>query len=204
MRFGQGHNEGEAASSSSHVVGQVEGESRAPGRGAVVVLCGGTRWVRTTGKGTYRSRVTRTRAIPYAGASHTKYRASDSLNRAHHNKQIARITTNKLREYCAFAAPYATAFACLLPSPSLSGILLRLGTPYSVLKDLAVFPFLSLSYQINFSQPRCPYVSLFFSHHAACTPHSFHLRAVHGYALLLFSSILPPPCGCRILSMSLK
>ena len=26
----------------------------------------------------------------------------------------------------------------------------------------------------------------FLSHHAACTPHSFHLRAVHGYALLLF------------------
>ena len=43
-----------------------------------------------------------------------------------------------------------------------------------------------LSYQINIRQPRCLYASLFFSHHAACTPHSFHLHAVHGYALLLF------------------
>ena len=25
----------------------------------------------------------------------------------------------------------------------------------------------------------------FFSHYAACTPHLIHLRAVHGYALLL-------------------
>ena len=25
-----------------------------------------------------------------------------------------------------------------------------------------------------------------FSHYAACTPHPLHLRAVHGYALLLF------------------
>ena len=29
------------------------------------------------------------------------------------------------------------------------------------------------------------YVSLFFSHYAACTPHPPHLRAVHGYASLL-------------------
>ena len=29
------------------------------------------------------------------------------------------------------------------------GFVLRLGTPYSVLTDLVVFPFLSLSYQIN-------------------------------------------------------
>ena len=25
-----------------------------------------------------------------------------------------------------------------------------------------------------------------FSHYASCIPHSLHLRAVHGYALLLF------------------
>ena len=31
----------------------------------------------------------------------------------------------------------------------------------------------------------CLYASLFFSHYAACTPHFIHLRAVHGYALLL-------------------
>ena len=49
LRFGWGRDEGEAASSLSlHVVGQVEGKLRAPGPGAVVVLCGGTRWLRTT------------------------------------------------------------------------------------------------------------------------------------------------------------
>ena len=61
---------------------------------------------------------------------------------------------------------------------------LRLNTPNISITDLVVSFFLFLSYQINLWQPRCPYASLFFSHYAACTPHSFHLRAVHGYVFL--------------------
>ena len=62
--------------------------------------------------------------------------------------------------------------------------------------------FLSLSYQINIWQPRCLYAPLFSSHYAACTPHFIHLRTVHGYVLLLFVSILPPPCGCIMFHFS--
>ena len=35
-----------------------------------------------------------------------------------------------------------------------------------------------------------------FHTHASCTPHFIHFCAVHGYVLLSFPSILPPPCGC--------
>ena len=40
-----------------------------------------------------------------------------------------------------------------------------------------------------------------FHTHASCTPHPIHLCAVHGYALLFFSSILPLPCGCLMLHL---
>ena len=73
--------------------------------------------------------------------------------------------------------------------------LLQLITPNIVTTDLVVSFFPFLSYQINLWQSRCLYASLFFSHYAACTPHFIHLRAVHGYVLLFFASILPPPCG---------
>ena len=65
------------------------------------------------------------------------------------------------------------------------GVVLRLGTPYSVLTDLVVLPFFLYLIRLTYDKPRCLYASLFFSHHAACIPHFIHLRAVHGYALLL-------------------
>ena len=78
--------------------------------------------------------------------------------------------------------------------------LLRLSTPNIVSTDLVVFPLLSLSYQINLWQPRCPYASLFFTSYRMHPSPPIHLRAVHGYVLLFFASILPLPCGCLMFS----
>ena len=76
---------------------------------------------------------------------------------------------------------------------------LWLSTPNIALTDLVVSFLLFFSYPINIWQPCCPYAFLFISPPCQCTPHLIHLCAVHGYVLLFFSSILPPPCGCLML-----
>ena len=52
-------------------------------------------------------------------------------------------------------------------------------------QDLVVsfFPFYLI--RLTYDSHAVPMLLFFSSHHAACTPHPLHLRAVHGYTLLL-------------------
>ena len=77
-------------------------------------------------------------------------------------------------------------------------LVLQLNMPNIVLMDLVVFFLFPYLIRLTYNSHTVPML-LFSSHtHASCTPHFIHLCAVHGYVLLFFSSILPPPYGCSM------
>ena len=75
------------------------------------------------------------------------------------------------------------------------GVVLRLGTPYSVLTDLVVFPFFLYLIRLTYDSHAVP--MLLFSFHIM--PHALLTPFISVQCMAMsyfFSSILPPLCGC--------